>query len=42
MALLVGILGILVLGYTGLSSYIRRRLGGWRDRAGTRPLTQGA
>ena len=42
MALLVGILGVLVLGYTGFSSYIRRRLGAWRDRARARPLTQGA
>lgn len=42
MALLVGVLGIIVLGYTGLSSYIRRRLGAWRDRARGRPLTVGA
>jgi len=42
MALLVGVLGILVLGYTGLSSYIRRRLAAWRNRSGVRPLTAGA
>jgi vanillate O-demethylase ferredoxin subunit len=42
MALLVGTLGIIVLGYTGLSSYIRRRRASWRDRAGARPLTSGA
>jgi uncharacterized iron-regulated membrane protein len=42
MALLVGGLGILALGYTGLSSYIRRRIAAWRDRAGARPLTLGA
>jgi len=41
MALLLGVLGIVVLGYTGLSSYIRRRVGAWRDRARVRPLTQG-
>ena len=42
MALLVGVLGILVLGYTGLSSYVRRRFGAWRDRAKGRPVTVGA
>jgi uncharacterized iron-regulated membrane protein len=42
MALLMGVLGIVVLGYTGLSSYIRRRLAAWRDRAGARPLSLGA
>jgi uncharacterized iron-regulated membrane protein len=42
MALLVGVLGIIVLGYTGLASYIRRRLGSSRQRAGARPLTLGA
>jgi uncharacterized iron-regulated membrane protein len=42
MALLVGVLGIAVLGYTGLSSYVRRRLAGWRERAGGRPLTMRA
>lgn len=42
MALLVGVLGILVLGYTGLSSYVRRRLAAGRDRAGVRPLASGA
>jgi vanillate O-demethylase ferredoxin subunit len=42
MALLVGVLGILVLGYTGLSSYIRRRMASWRDRAGARPQPHGA
>lgn len=42
MALLVGVLGIIVLGYTGLSSYVRRRLGAWRDRAKARPLAVGA
>ena len=42
MALLVGVLGVIVLGYTGLSSYVRRRLGAWRDRARGRPLTVGA
>lgn len=42
MALLVGILGIIVLGYTGLSSYVRRRVSAWRDRARVRHLTQGA
>ena len=42
MALLVGILGILVLGYTGLSSYARRRIGAMRDRASARPITLGA
>jgi vanillate O-demethylase ferredoxin subunit len=42
MALLVGVLGIIVLGYTGLSSYVRRRLGAWRDRARARPLAVGA
>lgn len=30
MALLVGVLGIIVLAYTGFSSFIRRRLGSWR------------
>ena len=42
MALLVGVLGIIVLGYTGFSSYIRRRLAAWRDRSRARPLTLGA
>lgn len=42
MALLVGSIGIIVLGYTGVSSYIRRRVTVWRDRAGARPLTLGA
>ncbi|HEY7887882.1 MAG TPA: PepSY-associated TM helix domain-containing protein [Steroidobacteraceae bacterium] len=42
MALLVGVLGILVLGYTGLSSYIRRRAGTGRDRANARPAAVGA
>ena len=42
MALLVGVLGIIVLGYTGFSSYIRRRLAGWRNSAGARPLHIGA
>jgi vanillate O-demethylase ferredoxin subunit len=42
MALLAGVLGIIVLGYTGLSSYVRRRLGAWRDRARARPLAVGA
>ena len=37
MALLVGSLGIIVLGYTGLSSYMRRRAAAGRDRAGARP-----
>lgn len=38
MALLVGVLGILMLGYTGFSSYLRRRLGARRQRAGAAPL----
>jgi uncharacterized iron-regulated membrane protein len=38
MALLVGVLGILVLGYTGFSSYLRRRLGARRQRPGAAPL----
>jgi uncharacterized iron-regulated membrane protein len=42
MALLVGVLGILVLGYTGFASYIRRRMGNRRARAGTGPLTLAA
>jgi uncharacterized iron-regulated membrane protein len=42
MALLVGGLGILVLGYTGLSSYIRRRGAAWAGRAGARPSTPSA
>ena len=42
MAFLVGILGVIVLGYTGLSSYFRRRLAASRDRAKPRPLTVGA
>lgn len=43
MAVLVGGLGILVLGYTGLSSYIRRRLAAWRERTkARRPLTASA
>ncbi len=42
MALLVGVLGILVLGYTGLCSYIRRRLGARRQRAGAAPLAAGS
>jgi uncharacterized iron-regulated membrane protein len=42
MALLVGVLGIIVLGYTGFSSYIRRRLAAWRDRSRARPLILGA
>jgi uncharacterized iron-regulated membrane protein len=42
MALLAGVLGIIVLGYTGFSSYIRRRLAAWRDRSRARPLTLGA
>jgi uncharacterized iron-regulated membrane protein len=42
MALLVGVLGIVVLGYTGFSSYVRRRLAAWRDRSRARPLTLGA
>jgi uncharacterized iron-regulated membrane protein len=43
MALLVGVLGILVLGYTGLSSYIRRRLAAWHERTkARRPLTASA
>ena len=41
MALLVGVLGIIVLGYTGLASYIRRRAGTWRDRAQARPAPVG-
>jgi uncharacterized iron-regulated membrane protein len=41
MALLVGVLGIVVLGYTGLSSYIRRRLAAGRDRARARPIPLG-
>ena len=40
MALLVSVLGVLVLGYTGLSSYIGRHRGARRDRA--QPLTSGA
>lgn len=42
MALLVSVLGIMVLGYTGFSSYIRRRFTAWRDRVGARPLRLGA
>ena len=42
MALLVGSLGIIVLGYTGLSSYARRRIASSRNRAGARPITLGA
>lgn len=42
MALLVGILGIIVLGYTGLASYIRRRAGTWRARVNARPAAAGA
>jgi uncharacterized iron-regulated membrane protein len=44
MALLVGSLGILILGYTGLSSYVRRRIASSRPGAGARarPLTMGA
>lgn len=42
MALLVGVLGIIVLGYTGFSSYIRRRLAAGGARAGERPLMPGA
>ncbi|MGH8171142.1 MAG: PepSY-associated TM helix domain-containing protein [Steroidobacteraceae bacterium] len=41
MALLVGGLGIVVLGYTGLCSYIRRRIAMGRDRALVRPLISG-
>jgi len=41
MALLVGGLGIVVLGYTGLASYIRRRIAIGRDRTRTRPLMSG-
>lgn len=37
MALLVGSLGIIALGYTGLSSYIRRRVAAWRDRSAAYP-----
>ncbi|HEV2270416.1 MAG TPA: PepSY-associated TM helix domain-containing protein [Steroidobacteraceae bacterium] len=42
MALLVGVLGIIVLGYTGLASYIRRRAGTWRARTNARPAAVGA
>lgn len=43
MALLVGVFGIIALGYTGFASYIRRRLASWRQRgAGARSLTLGA
>lgn len=42
MALLVGVLGIIVLGYTGLASYIRRRAGTWHHRARVRPAPVGA
>ena len=35
MALLVGVLGIIVLAYTGFSSYIRRRIAAHRQRAST-------
>lgn len=38
MALLVGALGILVLGYTGLASWIRRRMAARRGNAGARAL----
>ncbi|MBW4051648.1 MAG: hypothetical protein HIU85_09320 [Proteobacteria bacterium] len=38
MALLAGVLGILVLGYTGFSSYIRRRRGARRQRTRAAPL----
>lgn len=41
MALLVGGLGVVVLGYTGLASYIRRRIAMGRDRARARPLMSG-
>lgn len=42
MALLVGALGIVLLGYTGFASYIRRRLAAARPQGGARPAALGA